>query len=45
VTDAGSGQSDEEVNESDEEADNEDVDESVDQEAPEPQVPVAASTP
>jgi hypothetical protein len=45
INDGGSGQLDEEGKESDEEADNEDVDESDDQEAPEPQVPVAASRP
>ena len=44
IDDGGSGQPDEEGKESDEEADNEEVDESDDQEAPEPQVPVAAST-
>jgi hypothetical protein len=45
MTDGGSGQPDEEGNASDEEAYEEDVDESDGQEAPEPQFPVAASTP
>lgn len=44
IDDGGSGQPDEEGKESDEEADDEGVDECHDQEAPEPQVHVAAST-
>ena len=44
IDDGGLGLPDEEGKESDEEADDEEVDESHDREAPEPQVPVAAST-